>query len=316
MAETNVAGFINDINELPKLLTELSSKQIFDNFSLNKNQLLYLVGMGSSYFAAQDAARYLRSVGYLAIAEIASAETPSSFPENTVVIAISASGNSVEVLKFVENIPENIRTIGLTRELDSKLTKIVDEVVHLPINAETGGVSIWSYRATSIALFQILEKLSIFNSVKNSCLNAAKEIKKLLDSKNQWIESFMNLTTSKDGIWLMAPAERSGSALQGALMFREGPRFLSDGCETGDWSHVDVYLTKTLDYKALIFTGSIWDQQAIDWLNNRKSAFGSIGSYNQGTIASITLEEDDILTNLLTELVVPELMAARLWEKV
>ena len=34
MAETNVAGFINDINELPKLLTELSSKQIFDNFSL------------------------------------------------------------------------------------------------------------------------------------------------------------------------------------------------------------------------------------------------------------------------------------------
>ena len=32
MAETNVAGFINDINELPKLLTVLSSKQIFDNF--------------------------------------------------------------------------------------------------------------------------------------------------------------------------------------------------------------------------------------------------------------------------------------------
>ena len=314
MAETNVAGFINDINELPKLLTELSFKQIFDNFSLSKNQLLYLVGMGSSYFAAQDAARYLRSVGHLAIAEIASAETPSSFPENTVVVAISASGNSVEVLKFVEKIPSNVKTIALTREKNSKLAKVVDEVVLLPIKEETGGVSIWSYRATSIALFQIIENLGLFSSVKESVLNAAKEIKTLLDSKNQWLESFMNLTKSSNGIYLMSTAERYGSALQGALMFREGPRFPADGCETGDWSHVDVYLTKTLDYKALIFSGSNWDQQAVDWLNNRKSSFGSIGNYQQGNIASIEIESEDVLTQILTELLVPELMAAKLWE--
>jgi fructoselysine-6-P-deglycase FrlB-like protein len=314
MAETNVAGFIDDINELPKLLRELSSKRIFENFSLSKNQLLYLVGLGSSYFAAQDAARYLRSVGYLAFAEIASAETPSSFPENTVVIAISASGNSVEVLKFVEKIPSHVKTIALTREQNSKLAKVVDEVVLLPIKEETGGVSIWSYRATSIALFQIIENLGLYSSVSESVLNAAKEIKTLLDSKNQWLESFMNLTKSSNGIYLMSPAERYGSALQGALMFREGPRFPADGCETGDWSHVDVYLTKTLDYKALIFSGSNWDQQAVDWLNNRKSSFGSIGNYQQGNIASIEIESDDVLTQILTELLVPELMAAKLWE--
>ncbi|MEY3496028.1 MAG: hypothetical protein RJA80_250 [Actinomycetota bacterium] len=314
MAETNVAGFIDDINELPKLLRELSSKRIFENFSLSKNQLLYLVGMGSSYFAAQDAARYLRSVGYLAFAEIASAETPSSFPENTVVIAISASGNSVEVLKFVEKIPSHVKTIALTREQNSKLAKVVDEVVLLPIKEETGGVSIWSYRATSIALFQIIENLGLYSSVSESVLNAAKEIKTLLDSKNQWLESFMNLTKSSNGIYLMSPAERYGSALQGALMFREGPRFPADGCETGDWSHVDVYLTKTLDYKALIFSGSNWDQQAVDWLNNRKSSFGSIGNYQQGNIASIEIESEDVLTQILTELLVPELMAAKLWE--
>lgn len=314
MAETNVAGFISDTNELPNLLKELSAKRIFENFSLGKNQLLYLVGMGSSYFAAQDAARYLRSVGYLAVAEIASAETPSSFPENSVVIAISASGNSVEVLKFVEKIPSSVKTIALTREQNSKLAKVVDEVVLLPIKEETGGVSIWSYRATSIALFQIIENLGLYSSVKDSVLNAAKEIKELLDSKNQWLESFMNLTSSSNGIYLMSPAERYGSSLQGALMFREGPRFPADGCETGDWSHVDVYLTKTLDYKALIFSGSLWDQQAVDWLNNRKSSFGSIGNYQQGNIASIEIESDDILTQILTELLVPELMACKLWE--
>ena len=315
MAETNVAGFSADLAFLPNLIINVAKEKIWKLPVIEKNQPIYFVGMGSSFYAAQDVARQLRNKGFLAFAEIASAVTPHEFPANSLVVAISASGTSVEVIKFLENMPAGIKKVALTREANSKITSLVDEVLLLPIKAETGGVSTWSYRATLIGLFQLLENLGIASPVKQSCENAAKQIQKLLDSKNQWIESFMNLTTSKDGIWLMAPAERSGSALQGALMFREGPRINADGCETGDWAHVDVYLTKSLDYKALMFTGSTWDQQAIEWLVNRNSSFGSIGSYSKGNIASINIEEGDILFKLLTELLVPELMSANLWSK-
>ena len=315
MGDTNVAGFIDDLSNLPIVISSISQTKIWGKEAIEKNKFIYFVGMGSSYYAAQDIARQLRSNGYLAVAEIASVITPKSFPENSLVVAISASGNSVEVIRFLEDLPANIHSVALTREADSKITKLVKEVMLLPIKAETGGVSTWSYRATLIALFQLLEKLGIAPSVKESCLGAQKQIQKLLDSKNQWIESFMNLTTSDNGIWLMSPAERSGSALQGALMFREGPKVKADGCETGDWSHVDVYLTKSLDYKALMFTGSVWDQQAIEWLVNRNSSFGSIGSYSKGNIASINIEDGDTLFKLLTELLIPELMSANLWSK-
>ena len=315
MVDTNVAGFIDDLSNLPIVISSISQTKIWGKEAIEKNQFIYFVGMGSSYYAAQDIARQLRSNGYLAVAEIASAITPKSFPENSLVVAISASGNSVEVIRFLEDLPANIHSVALTREADSKITKLVKEVMLLPIKAETGGVSTWSYRATLIALFQLLEKLGIAPSVKESCLGAQKQIQKLLDSKNQWIESFMNLTTSDNGIWLMSPAERSGSALQGALMFREGPKVKADDCETGDWSHLDVYLTKSLDYKALMFTGSVWDQQAIEWLVNRNSSFGSIGSYSKGNIASINIEDGDTLFKLLTELLIPELMSANLWSK-
>jgi glutamine---fructose-6-phosphate transaminase (isomerizing) len=315
MVDTNVAGFIDDLSNLPIVISSISQTKIWGKEAIEKNQFIYFVGMGSSYYAAQDIARQLRSNGYLAVAEIASAITPKSFPENSLVVAISASGNSVEVIRFLEDLPTNIHSVALTREADSKITKLVKEVMLLPIKAETGGVSTWSYRATLIALFQLLEKLGITPSVKETCLSAQKQIQKLLDSKNQWLESFMNLTTSDNGIWLMSPAERSGSALQGALMFREGPKVKADGCETGDWSHVDVYLTKSLDYKALMFTGSVWDQQAVEWLVNRNSSFGSIGSYSKGNIASINIEDGDTLFKLLTELLIPELMSANLWSK-
>ena len=315
MVDTNVAGFIDDLSNLPIVISSISQTKIWGKEAIEKNQFIYFVGMGSSYYAAQDIARQLRSNGYLAVAEIASAITPKSFPENSLVVAISASGNSVEVIRFLEDLPTNIHSVALTREADSKITKLVKEVMLLPIKAETGGASTWSYRATLIALFQLLEKLGITPSVKETCLSAQKQIQKLLDSKNQWLESFMNLTTSDNGIWLMSPAERSGSALQGALMFREGPKVKADGCETGDWSHVDVYLTKSLDYKALMFTGSVWDQQAVEWLVNRNSSFGSIGSYSKGNIASINIEDGDTLFKLLTEILIPELMSANLWSK-
>ena len=219
MVDTNVAGFIDDLSNLPIVISSISQTKIWGKEAIAKNQFIYFVGMGSSYYAAQDIARQLRSNGYLAVAEIASVITPKSFPENSLVVAISASGNSVEVIRFLEDLPANTHSVALTREADSKITKLVKEVMLLPIKAETGGVSTWSYRATLIALFQLLEKLGIAPSVKETCLSAQKQLQKLLDSKNQWLESFMNLTTSNSGIWLMSPAERSGSALQGALMF-------------------------------------------------------------------------------------------------
>ena len=60
-------------------------------------------------------------------------------------------------------------------------------------------------------------------------------------------------------------------------MLREGPRRAADGCETGDWNHVDVYLTKTLDYRALVFTGSRFDADAVQWMRERGSVRRSRG---------------------------------------
>ena len=70
--------------------------------------------------------------------------------------------------------------------------------------------------------------------------------------------------------------------MQGALMVREGPRRAADGCETGDWNHVDVYLTKTLDYRALLFSGSRFDSDALKWMRDRHSHVVTVGAEPDG----------------------------------
>jgi hypothetical protein len=97
-------------------------------------------------------------------------------------------------------------------------------------------------------------------------------------------------------------------------MVREGPRRAADGCETGDWNHVDVYLTKTLDYRALVFTGSRFDAEALKWMNERRSHAVTVGAEPDGVAATVRYPgDDDPIVALLTEVIVAELLAAHWW---
>ena len=117
-----------------------------------------------------------------------------------------------------------------------------------------------------------------------------------------------------DGAFILAPVERLASAEQSALIIREGPRRLAVACETGDWSHVDVYLAKTLDYRAVLFTGSRWDGNALDWLAKRGSTVVGVGAEVPGARAHVRYAgADDAEVAALTEVLVPELVAASWW---
>ena len=100
-------------------------------------------------------------------------------------------------------------------------------------------------------------------------------------------------------------------------MVREGPRRPAVACETGDWSHVDVYLAKSLDYRAIVFAGSRWDGQAVEWLTKRGATFVAVGGDIPGARGVIRYpgdEDPDIARH--TEVLVPELLAATWWRLV
>jgi len=87
------------------------------------------------------------------------------------------------------------------------------------------------------------------------------------------------------------------------------------GCETGDWSHVDVYLTKTTDYRLLVFAGSEWESQLAEWTQERDSTVVVVGGSVAGAQCEIRYagdEDDDV--KLLTEVLVPELVASAAWQ--
>jgi hypothetical protein len=89
---------------------------------------------------------------------------------------------------------------------------------------------------------------------------------------------------------------------------------VSDGCETGDWSHVDVYLSRTLDYRAVVFAGGRHDAAAAEWMRQRGSTAVAVGAPFDGARQVIRYPgDDDPVVSMLTEVLVAELLAATWW---
>jgi fructoselysine-6-P-deglycase FrlB-like protein len=317
--------YLADLEAKPAALAALASAletgDPFDGIPSGVRRVV-LLGMGSSRYAARVAAQRLRAAGVNAVAEYASATASYPATPDTLVVAISATGGSRETLDAVARHRDRSFVLALTNRPGSAITEGADLVVPLIAGEERGGVSCRTFQHTIGLLLALQNRLTTGPDVLDAprldvpalLRRTAEATTDLLDRRGEWLEPAMSLLDGPDGVYTIAPAERLSSAEQSALMFREGPRRAADACETGDWSHVDVYLTKTLDYRAILFPGSPYDDQAMDWIRERGSTVLTVGGELPDAKGSVRYRHDgDPDVALLTETLVAELIAAQWW---
>jgi glutamine---fructose-6-phosphate transaminase (isomerizing) len=311
LADLDPNGFWNDLHGAADSLEALRA-QWPDWPNVAPRDRVLLVGMGSSYFAALSAASTLRARGINAVAELASASATWPPTKQLLVVALSASGSSVETLAFVERYRAVATTVAVTNSVNSALATLCDHVIDMAAGVEVGGVACRSYMHSVALLHGLVDSFSDgANSLEwmGRSIDAASELLGGL-----WLAPLSTALDGGSGVWMLAPSERLGSALHSALMVREGPRRMADGCETGDWSHVDVYLTKTLDYRAIVFAGSPWEVEAARWMRERGSTVVSIGGPFDGAVGSVRYRgDDDERVAAVVETLVPSLIAAQWW---
>lgn len=309
--------FLADLEAIPASLTALADALDAGEAAWPVERAprrLMLVGMGSSWYAATAVAARLRAAGIDAVAEPASSTLTWPPAPDVLVVAVSATGGSTETLTAADRYLGTSRVIALTNDGDSPLAERADAAVPMLAGVESGGVACRTYRHTIAQLLALGATLGATPPVVPAIRRAAAASEHLLATRPAWLPAVLSALDSPDGAWLLAPAERWSSALQGALMVREGPRRRADGCETGDWSHVDVYLAKVLDYRALVFAGSPYEQAAAEWLSLRGATSVAVGGSFPGAVAEVRYPgDDDPTVALLTEVLVPELVAATWW---
>lgn len=330
-------AFRRDLDRVPAALADLAGRIDRGELGLDpvveqlrtppadrSDRRILLIGMGSSFSAANVIAGRLRVAGRNAVAELAStvAEGGGWPPDpDTIVIGISATGGSVETLEALDRhvaAAGPYRIVALTNTAGSAITERAAHTIEMHAGVEEGGVACRTYRHTLAVLMALVERLSDGGDAARRTVvalrRAAAATEYLLDRSDAWLPEVLDALESPDGTWVLAPSGRITSAHQGALMIREGPRRRADACETGDWCHIDVYLTKTLDYRALVHAGSRYDAAAADWLTQRRSTVVAVGGPFPGSRTEVRYPgEADADVALLTEVLVAELVAATWW---
>ena len=278
-----------------------------------------LLGMGSSHYAGQVAAARLRSRGVPAVAELAATDLLPALRPGTLVVAVSASGGSAETLDAVRRLRaagDGVRCVALTNRADTELGDLCDETVDLAAGEERGGVACRSFQHTLALLLALEARLVGGPGVVGLVDRAAEASAHLLAHRADWLAEVSAAVLGPQGTHVVAPARRISSALQSALMLREGPRLPAVGCETADWSHVDVYLTRTTDYRLVLLAGSRWEPELLDWVGQRGSTLVAVGGEVPGAAVTVRYPHDDVDdVRLLTETLVLELVAAEAWRR-
>ena len=305
----NQPGFERDILSEPDVLADMldayeARSSPLRGVDLAGARRVVMLGMGSSAFAAQMACVALRGRGVDAHAELASTAAPFPPSRDTVAIGISASGTSEETVEAFRRHAGVSRTIAITNYPERALAEGADHVLPLLAGVEEGGVSCKSFQTT-------LAVLALLGGAPAGALRpAVPAARAIIDSRGSWLDELVSRITGCHTLYTIAPVERLSSALESALMFREGPRIAADATETGDWLHVDVYLTKHPGYTALLFTGSRSDDGVMEWVRVRSSSVVAIGSALEGAAQVVPVPAP---LAWLVETMVAELAAAALW---
>lgn len=205
----------------------------------NYSSVLF-VGMGSSNYACYSASMYLKrhgipssvtSAGELFYYEL------NSIEENTLIILVSQSGESPEIIRLVEKLKDRSNVIGITNVSNSTLGRNVK--LCLPLNVkEEISVSSRTYTTTVImshivASCLINKKEECFASVKN----AIDALRSFINTYKNKSEDLKNFLKGVSFVSCMGRGPSYGSALAGSLFFKEASKFPSEGTDAAEFRH-------------------------------------------------------------------------------
>jgi glucosamine--fructose-6-phosphate aminotransferase (isomerizing) len=252
--------FLADVFETPAALARLGEAAGAVG-PLGAGPVLFL-GMGSSRYAALSAAAVLGARGVDAHVEYASTGAPRPPSAGMTVVAISAGGGSAETVAAARRHVGTSRVIAVTNAPGSELASLADDVVDVRAGLERSGVACRSFTNT-------LAALHLMAGADPAVLRvAADACAAVVEGRGAWLGAACDALAGR-AVHVLAPAERIGSAEQGALMLREVPRVRADACETGDWSHVDVYLSRRPGLGLVLLRGSPYEAEALRWAGSR-----------------------------------------------
>lgn len=259
MSKPTVIGYMK---EQPAVLQSVLENQsifvepVVEIFQKNDIKKVLFFGSGTSYNVSQIAAYYFKHILNID----ASANYPTVFKnyeiadwtgtlkrDQILFVGISQSGTSVSTVDVMKHAKENgYKTLVLTGNLESEITKHVDTAVHLLVGDELTPPETKGYTVSIISVYlwavAVAKALEIYD--EKAYEKAISETQELVDhfqtvieESEAWYDRNKASIVNSDRIYVLGYGIDYGSALEGMLKIGEMLRLPTIGYEIEEYSH-------------------------------------------------------------------------------
>ena len=233
---------LKEIYEQPDLISKAGDKTIegleeaVDCIRNAKN--IYITGSGTSYNSALIAKQILSKYVKIKSEPIIASElqfAPETIEEDSVLIAISQSGESADVLEAVRIAKKsNCKIISIVNLLTSSLTRKGDVVLGMNCGPEIGVAATKSFTAQLIVLYKIVQKLN--QDITINFEGFSKSISEILENPVKIQEIAKELKDVSD-IYILGRGINYPIAIESALKLKELTYIHAEGIPGGELKH-------------------------------------------------------------------------------
>lgn len=317
--------FARDIDEEPGTL-----ETVLDAYSRDTGPLSSLrrwrglpesrwlfTGMGSSYSACLPAAWWLRKAGVAAWVEFASEVEVGRLRGDWVLVAVSQSGTTPEVLQAIANFRASGHgpVIAVTNRDASPVAERSDVLLPLLAGPE-GDVAAKSY-AAGVAVLTLLAGQVLDNPDGLRATNLVGAVHASASILNEWPRFSDDICAALTGdrtVLVLGSQAGRAAATEGALILKEAGLIAAEAIVTAEFMHGAVYMAgKKLT--AVLIPGQLdgWsDNDARRWLLDEGATLVEIGGHGPST-RHFPVERMDPAARPLIEAMPLELAASHIW---
>ena len=234
---------LKEIHEQNKTILKAGEKTVnaikktVDHIKHAKN--IYVTGSGTSYNSALIAKQILSKYAKINTESIISSElrfAPDSIEKNSILIAISQSGESADVLEAVTIAKQvNCKIISIVNVLTSSLARESDVVIGMNCGPEIGVAATKSFTAQLVILYKIVQKLTN-NKIEVSFEKISRSIEKILEDATKIQQIARELKDISD-IYVLGRGIHYPIAMESALKLKELTYIHAEGIPGGEFKH-------------------------------------------------------------------------------
>ena len=241
--------YLSDVLSQPEALRAtrngLRHAPVFDEIArashTDRFARVVLTGMGSSYFGLHPLSIELAAHGWTPLM-LETSELIHYYPHlltpSTLVVAVSQSGKSVEMVRMLKLNARKATVIGITNHIDGPLAREADFVV-LTHAGEEFSVSCKTYLAAQMALPLLAAALCGLDRTERlaELEPAADAVEHYLQQWTTHVEEFAALLRDVRDIFLVGRGSSLAAACTGALIIKESDHFHAEGMSSAAFRH-------------------------------------------------------------------------------